>query len=532
MKTNNGVIAPSKQWINFFGNIQIKPRGICKPYVSSTSGSIYFRETVSQYQELIANAAREDRKIRAYGGSWSLSESAVCNDYMVNTIETNNINVGLSADDSVAKHPDQLVLTQCGARIRDLHDRLGNKGLALPTTGASEGQTIAGAVSTGTHGSAFNVGAMSDYVVAIHLLTASGSVWLERANDPISTQKLRDELGVSQFLQDDELFAAALVSFGSFGIIHAFVLRCVPQYKLRVFAADWKYEDLEANIMKPDFPNLKQKLKLASDLGELFHFEVIVNPYTQHAYLRYMDKVPHDTDPRSPGPDKWSMTGLLSALNVLSDGVHGLPQRELGRVIGKNIRDMLPLDQRSFVDLPQNIFGPTKKRIDMDRAVVDGYSTEIGLHPSDLGRFFHIAFDVAKKTSFNGAYALRYVKQTRATLGWTLFEPVTAVIETPMTATQGAKDALRELWRRLRESKIPHTFHWGQCLPVRPIAAEDARLGDAELAAARNQVLAQYQHTGRLARWKAARKKLLPDESARRMFSNKLTEALDLGVYE
>jgi FAD/FMN-containing dehydrogenase len=59
--------------------------------------------------------------------------------------------------------------------IQDLHQRLDGMGLVLETMGGSSGQTLAGAISTGTHGGDIFMGPLADCVLAIHLVGAGGT---------------------------------------------------------------------------------------------------------------------------------------------------------------------------------------------------------------------------------------------------------------------------------------------------------------------------------------------------------------------
>src|SRR5690606_31617373 len=102
---------------------------------------------------------------------------------------------------------DRLVLVQAGCTVRDLHGVTVPRGLTLATTGASCGQTLAGAISTGTHGSAFRVGAMPALVRGIHLVTGPGtSVWLEPTSQPAGSDALAAHLGAT-LVRDDAKFA-------------------------------------------------------------------------------------------------------------------------------------------------------------------------------------------------------------------------------------------------------------------------------------------------------------------------------------
>jgi hypothetical protein len=105
--------------------------------------------------------------------------------------------------------------------------------------------------------------------------------------------------------------------------------------------------------------------------------------------------------------------------------------------------------------------------------------------------------------------AFRYVKRTRATLGWTRFEP-TCVLELDGPLSDRTLSLYRRVWAALRERGIPHTLHWGKQLELRADAVREM-YGDA------------------VDRWLAARDTLLDAES-RRVFSNRFQEELGLAT--
>ena len=99
---------------------------------------------------------------------------------------------------------------------------------ALKAAGIGNGQTIAGAVSGNTHGSQINFGAMPDFVVGLHIATGSGqTLWIEKASKPVFNEDFAAKIG-AKLIRDDEIFNAAVVSFGTFGIIAAMAMETAP----------------------------------------------------------------------------------------------------------------------------------------------------------------------------------------------------------------------------------------------------------------------------------------------------------------
>ena len=62
---------------------------------------------------------------------------------------------------------------------------------------------------------------MPDFVVGLHIATGSGrTLWIEKASKPVLNEEFATKIG-AKLIRDDEIFNAAVVSFGTFGIIAA-----------------------------------------------------------------------------------------------------------------------------------------------------------------------------------------------------------------------------------------------------------------------------------------------------------------------
>ena len=154
---------------------------------------------------ILNDAQAMGRRVRAVGAGWSLSPWAVSPDIMINTMPLNFHTVGLAPDDlsTTAVDPTRLVFAQCGTSVRELSETLEGWGLSLPTSGASNGQTICGAISTGTHGSARRVGSMQDFVLGLHVLAEDGKqYWIERASAPVVSAAFCQRLGATLVRND------------------------------------------------------------------------------------------------------------------------------------------------------------------------------------------------------------------------------------------------------------------------------------------------------------------------------------------
>jgi FAD-linked oxidoreductase len=103
---------------------------------------------------------------------------------------------------------------RAGTQIKALGELLFAHGLAQANLGDIDMQSIAGAISTGTHGSGATLGSISTQVVGLTLVTASG------------------ELLECSETRNRDIFKAAQVSLGALGIITSVTLQLLPAYRL------------------------------------------------------------------------------------------------------------------------------------------------------------------------------------------------------------------------------------------------------------------------------------------------------------
>jgi len=116
------------------------------------------------------------------------------------------------------------VRVKAGTKIADLGAPLLEAGLALANQGDINKQSIAGAVSTGTHGTGVTLGSVSSQVVGLKLVTAGGDVIEANADE------------------NRDVFDAGRVSIGALGVLSELTLQCVPAYTLSEMTGRMKAE--------------------------------------------------------------------------------------------------------------------------------------------------------------------------------------------------------------------------------------------------------------------------------------------------
>ena len=533
---------------NFHGNVRFTPARYCDVWNlwddSSAARAHRWKPGMLAIQEIIRDSEARDMPGRALGANWSLSDAAVTTGCALNMRPLNVIEVGMRPEHCEERYlrqqqdcgemrpSDFLAFAQCGATIAELNTELESRGLALTTSGASNGQTIVGAVSTGTHGAAWQFGGVQDFIVGLHLIAEGGECyWIEPASRPVMSIGFCDVLG-ARLVRDDHLFNAALVSFGSFGVIHAVVLKVEPLYLLEEHLAPRPYADAIAAMS--DITNSSTSLVLSNTDGIVptnppWHFEILLNPYAFNvssagiaekagqsaAYVRYMYKhAPTDLRSISPthrllGPKPSEQTISVDAFSFLEKLGNLAPlyantplAAGLSKQIIEGILQPDTPDHPGTILTPGGMFGATP-------LTGQGLSCELGFAIQDVPKAIEIVIRQIQAFPLACLPSLRFVGASGGSVAHTCFGPYSCAMEFPAALSDRTTAAYVRIWNALKASGVQHTFHWGQCL----------NWGETP-AIARSRLEAVYGQ--RLADWLGARRMFLSAKGRKTTFSNQL----------
>jgi L-gulonolactone oxidase len=160
------------------------------------------------------------------------------------------------------------VTVRAGTRVAELCAELDRAGLALRNIGTLGEQTVAGALSTGNHGTGLAHPPLCGEVVRVRLATADGQV-----------RDVGPEDG-------SDLWNAVRTSLGTLGVLTTVTLRCVPQFRLRVRLGE---EPLDALLERlPEWA-------AGSD-----HPSLNWLPWTDRVSVRSIDRTDEAPSPRAP----------------------------------------------------------------------------------------------------------------------------------------------------------------------------------------------------------------------------------------
>ncbi|MFN0181168.1 MAG: FAD-binding protein [Gemmatimonadales bacterium] len=462
-----------------------------------------YNDTTRGLQDLIRQADDADRSLRAHGGTWSFSPIAATNGVLLNTRPL-NYRFAIGANQVRADYPgasrNRIYLAQCGMSVADLNLYLKGKGHALRTCGASNGQTIAGAIATGTHGGALHHGAMEDFVVGLHLINAANeSVWLERQSYPVLVDTIALKLA-NRIVRDDAVFNAALVSFGSFGIVHGVLFEAEPMF----FLQTWRKKLAITQASYDAITNLTfGPLNLPGGAGrEPDHFQIVINPFDGlgnglFTVMYRVPTVPAGSKPPDAGPSWTQGDSALEAIGLITDRFPFLTQPLASALTQIGVTEL-----DDVCGEPGQIFKDTTTRGKAAGAA-------FGVALDKTKEVLEIAAAHAVRLGAPALLAVRLVKSGQATLGFTRYPGATSVIDLDAPQSSRQQQFFRAVWQELDAKGIPFTPHWG-------------KLNDLDASTVRLRYGTQPVDD-----WIAARRSLLAPE-VRHVFANEFTDRLGL----
>ncbi|MFJ6651953.1 D-arabinono-1,4-lactone oxidase [Microbacterium sp. NPDC091313] len=251
---------PGGEWRNWGRNQRVRPQRVEYP------------ASVDAVRRAVDAAARRSLRVKAVGAGHSFSAIAVAPDVLLDLSELTGV---VSVDSERAR-----VTLRAGTRLWEVPRLLAPFGLAMTNLGDIDRQSIAGAISTGTHGTGTGFGGLATQVVGITLVTADGSL-----------------LHVSEDGPDADLLPAVALALGALGVIVEVTLQCVPAFLL-------------AAVERPQ--PLSETVAALDAHTEADHFEFYWFPHTDIAVTKTNTRLPESARREPiPAPRRWLGETLL-----------------------------------------------------------------------------------------------------------------------------------------------------------------------------------------------------------------------------
>ena len=182
--------------------------------------AVYQPASAEEVARIVRQAHEAGQRVKVIGAGHSFTATAMTDGVM---LRLDNMTQILNVDGETGQ-----VHVQAGATLHDFCRELHSYGLALPNLGDIDVQSIAGAISTATHGTGFGLGNLATNVVAMTLVSGKGEIVELNEGDP--------------------RISIAAVGVGALGIVCEVVLQCVPSFRLHAYETIEYLDDLLDDI--------------------------------------------------------------------------------------------------------------------------------------------------------------------------------------------------------------------------------------------------------------------------------------------
>jgi FAD-linked oxidoreductase len=257
---------PGKRWQNWGRSESIRPQYVARP------------TSVEEVQAAIRFARELGLPVKAVGAGHSFTSIAVAPGLQLDLAGLDGL---LDVDTAAGR-----ARIAAGTNLYQLPALLAPHGLALENLGDIDRQTIAGATSTGTHGTGFGFRGLAAQLVALTLVAADGSV-----------------LTISE-TENPDLLPAARLGLGALGIIVDVTVQCVPAFLLQ---ATEKPEPLASVI-----DNFEARASAVD------HFEFYWFPHTETVLTKTNIRLPADARRQPLGTGRRWVDDTLLANGVFA----------------------------------------------------------------------------------------------------------------------------------------------------------------------------------------------------------------------
>ncbi|UWE11725.1 D-arabinono-1,4-lactone oxidase [Actinacidiphila bryophytorum] len=303
-------------WRNWAGNVAARPVRSVAP------------ASTGELAEVLRAAAEDGLTAKAVGSGHSFTAAAATGGVLIRPER-------LTAIRSIDKAAGT-VTAEAGVQLKHLNAALAAEGLSLTNMGDIMEQTVAGATSTGTHGTGRDSGSIAAQITALEIVTADGSVLTCSADER------------------PEVFAAARIGLGALGVVSAVTFAVEP-----VFLLTAREEPMPFDRVMAEFDALA---------AENEHFEFYWFPHTDSCNTKRNNR---SQGPAAPLP---AVRGWIDD-ELLSNGVF-----KAACAVGRAAPAAIPgiarvssraLSARTYTDIPYKVFtSPRRVRfVEMEYAL-------------------------------------------------------------------------------------------------------------------------------------------------------------------
>ncbi|MFF7815119.1 D-arabinono-1,4-lactone oxidase [Streptomyces sp. NPDC007945] len=294
-------------WRNWAGNVTSRPVREVSP------------ASAEELAAELRRAARDGLRVKTVGTGHSFTPIAATDGVLIRP----DLLTGIRRIDRAA----MTVTVESGTPLKRLNVALAREGLSLTNMGDIMEQTVAGATSTGTHGTGRDSASLAAQIRALELVTADGGV-----------MTCSEE-------RHPEVFAAARIGLGALGVVSAITFAVEPLFLLTAREEPMRFDRVIA-----EFDQLH---------AENEHFEFYWFPHTDNCNTKRNNR---SAGPAAPLPrlggwfeDEFLSNGVFRAACALGRAVPpAIPS--IARVSSR------ALSARTYTDIPYKVF-TTPRRV-------------------------------------------------------------------------------------------------------------------------------------------------------------------------
>ncbi|MGA4691744.1 MAG: D-arabinono-1,4-lactone oxidase [Rhodococcus sp. (in: high G+C Gram-positive bacteria)] len=278
--------------------------------------------SVDDLARVVVRASERGEHVKAVGAGHSFTGAAVTDGTLISLDRMSGL-VAVEPSATGAR-----VTVRAGTRLHDLSDLLWTQGLAVPNLGDIDVQSVAGAISTGTHGTGATFRGLAAAVCGATIVLADGRI-VDCSPE-----------------HEPDLFEAARLGLGALGVLATVTLDCVPAFRLRAEEAP---SSLRTTLTALD------ELRSGVD-----HFEFYWFPHTDGVLVKRNTRLPGEAPVQPVGRVRTLLDDEL-----LSNGAFALFQQ-----VGTRIPATIPalnrvasraLSPRTFVDRSYRVFASIRR---------------------------------------------------------------------------------------------------------------------------------------------------------------------------
>lgn len=305
-----------RPWRNWARTVSVHPTREASP------------ASTEEVVEVVRGAAEDGLRVKTAGAGHSFTAIAATDGLLIRP----DLLTGIRSIDRTA----MTVTVASGTPLKRLNAALAREGLSLANMGDIMEQTIAGATSTGTHGTGRDSASIAAQITGLELVTAEGTVLNCSAT------------------QNPDVFAVARVGLGALGVVTTVTLAVEPLFLLRAREEPMPFDRVVAEF-------------------EEFHAE---NEHFEFYWFPHTDNCSTKRNNRSAGPpDPPGAVGSWIDDELLSNGLFQLAN-SLGRAVPATVPAISKvcsraLSARTYTDIPYRVFtSPRRVRfVEMEYAL-------------------------------------------------------------------------------------------------------------------------------------------------------------------